>query len=324
MQAKRHHLFHRLLIAAAAVFLLAQPGYAQETRGVIVGEVTDATGAVVANATVTAAIPNPMAGLLPGTSLNGATISRAQLLTLYPQFNSVTIRSFQGYTWYNSLQLRAERRLAQGFTAQFSYTFSKQMDATQFQNAGDFTPTKTISAFDRPRQISFSGIYELPFGKGRRFLDVGRRWADALIGGWQLNSIWLVTSGEPLSFGNVIFNGKLSDIPSGSRAPERWFNTGAGFNRDSTQQLAFNIRTFPLRLGRVRAVTYNSVDLSLLKDFRFTERHRFQFRFEVFNALNYQRAFAPPDTNPTSSSFGQVFDSYSVPRTMQLGFKYLF
>ncbi len=273
---------------------------------------------------LTTAITNPMAGLLPGTNLNGSTIQRSQLLTPYPQFNSVTIRSFQGFTWYNSLQLRAERRLAQGFTAQFSYTFSKELDAVQFQNAGDSMPTKTISAFDRPHQISFSGIYELPFGKGRRFLDVNSRWADALLGGWQLNSIWLVTSGEPLSFGNVIFNGELSDIASGSRTPERWFNIDAGFNRNSAQQLAFNLRTFPLRLGNVRAGAYNSVDLSLLKDFRFTERHRFQFRFEVFNALNYQRAFAPPDTSPTSSSFGQVFSSYSVPRTIQLGFKYLF
>jgi len=273
---------------------------------------------------LSAAIPNPMAGLLPGTNLNGAKISRAQLLVPYPQFNSVTETTFQGYTWYNALQVRAERRLAEGFTGQFSYTFSKQLDATQFQNAGDSTPTKAISAFDRPHQISFSGIYELPFGKGRKYLNVSHRWADAFIGGWQLNSIWLVTSGEPLSFGNVIFNGDLANIASGGHTVERWFNIDAGFNRNSAQQLAYNIQTFPIRLGNVRAGRYNSVDLSLLKDFRFTERHRFQFRFEVFNALNYQRAFAPPDTSPTSSSFGQVFDSYSVPRTIQLGFKYLF
>src|SRR5262249_56357883 len=113
----------------------------------------------------------------------------------------------------------------------------------------------------------------------------------------------------------------VCDIAFGGWRLEGWLNTDAGLNRDSTQQLAYNIRTFPLRLGNVRAGTYNSLDLSLLKDFRFTERHRFQFRFEVFNALNYQRAFAPPDTSPTSSSFGQAFDSYSVPRTIQLGFK---
>jgi hypothetical protein len=275
---------------------------------------------------LTANVPNPMAGLLPGTSLNGSTIPRWRLLVPYPQFNSVTIRTFQGYTWYNAFQLRAERRLSQGFTAQFGYTFSKQLDATAYQNPADPVPTKAISAFDRTHQIGMSAIYELPFGKGRRFFNVNSRWADALIGGWQLNAIWLVTSGEPLSFGNVIFNGNFADIPlpSGSRSVERWFNTGAGFNRNSAEQLAFNIQTFPIRLANVRAGTYNSWDLSLLKDFRFTERQRAQFRLEVFNAFNYQRAFAPPDTNPTSSSFGQVFSSYSVPRTIQLGFKYLF
>jgi hypothetical protein len=275
---------------------------------------------------LTSNVTNPMAGLIPGTSLNGSTISRAQLLLPFPQFTSVGMIDYQGYTWYNAFQLRAERRFANGFTGQFNYTFSKQMDATEYLNPADPRPSKVISAFDRPQQIGFSSIYELPFGRGRHYGSSVNAVTDGFIGGWQLGAIWLVTSGEPFGFGNFIFTGNLSDIPlpTDQRSVDRWINTDAGFVKDPAQQLAYNVRTASLRYSGIRAGAYNSWDISVLKNTKIHERHEIQFRAEFLNTFNHQTAFAPPDTDPTSSTFGQVTNSYSIPRTIQLGIKYLF
>ena len=270
-------------------------------------------------------VANPLQGLLPGTGLNGSTISRAQLLAPYPQFSSVSMLDFQGFTWYNAFQLRSERRFSKGFTAQFNYTFSKQIDATEYLNASDPRPSKVISAFDRTQQIGFSSIYELPFGRGRQFGSSLNRVADGLLGGWQLGAIWLVNSGEPYGFGNVPLP-DLDSIPlsSDQRSVNRWFNTDAGFVKDNSMQLAYNVRTSSLRFAGLRAGAYNSWDVSMLKNTKIKERHEIQFRGEFLNLFNHQTAFAPPDTDPTSSTFGRVFNSYSIPRTIQLGIKYLF
>src|SRR5439155_11599792 len=106
-------------------------------------------------------IPNPFAGLLPGTSLNTDTIARSQLLLPYPQFASVRMTDHQGYAWFHSMQVRMERRFRSGFTAMSSYTFSKTMEAVNFLNAADPLPYKTISPMDRTHALSFSGIAEL-------------------------------------------------------------------------------------------------------------------------------------------------------------------
>lgn len=273
---------------------------------------------------LSANVKNPFAGLLPGTGLNGSTIPRSQLLLPFPQFNSVTMTDFQGMTWYNALQLRLERRLADGFTAQFNYTFSKQIDWTEYLNPSDPVPSKVISAFDRPQQVGFSTIYELPFGKGRHFASGVNRVTDSIIGGWQFGAIWLYTSGEPFGFGNAILP-SLSGIPlsSGDRSVARWFNT-SGFVTDSSKALAYNVRTASPRFSSLRAGAYNSWDMSMIKNFTIVERHKLELRGEFLNAFNHQTAFAPPDTDPTSSTFGMVTNSYSIPRTIQVGIKYLF
>jgi hypothetical protein len=116
---------------------------------------------------LTADVPNPFTGLLPGTNLNGTTISRSQLLKPYPQFTSFSMLDYQGYSWYHSVQVRMERRFSKGFTALIGYTFSKTMQASFYLNGGDPSPYREISAMDRPQHLSFSGIFELPVGRGR-------------------------------------------------------------------------------------------------------------------------------------------------------------
>ena len=110
---------------------------------------------------------------------------------------------------------------------------------------------------------------ELPFGRGRRFGADANGLVDALIGGWQFSGIYTYQSGFPIgNFGNIIFTGDLDDIalPASERTLARWFNTDAGFNKVTAQQLGSNVRTFPLRLENVRTDSVNNVDLSLIKN----------------------------------------------------------
>lgn len=275
---------------------------------------------------LTANIPNPFAGLLPGTGLNGATISRNQLLKSYPQFPNINMLDYQGYSWYNSLQMRLERRYSKGLTIQAAYSYSRKMDALEYLNAADPAPSEFISPFDRPHLVTFSALYELPIGKGKAVGADFNRLADTFLGGWQLGAVWQLNSGPPIGFGgNVIYSGNYSNItlPVDQRKPERWINT-EGFERSAASALSWNLRTFPTRLAEVRSGHHNSWDLSLLKSFRIYEQHQVQFRAEFFNAFNHPTGFFAPNSNPYSSAFGTVTGMFGLPRQIQFGLKYIF
>jgi len=146
-----------------------------------------------------------------------------------------------------------------------------------------------------------------------------------ILGNWQLDGSEVHQSGAPLSWGNIIFNGNLKDIPmSGDKTTvDRWFNVDAGFNRNSAQQLANNIRTFPLRLSGVRGDAQTILNFSLLRNYTILERVKAQFRAEAYNAFNHP-VFDVPNTTPTSSAFGTVTQSISEPRGIQLALKIVF
>lgn len=267
-------------------------------------------------------VPNPFYGTNP---IYGTSISRADLLRPYPEFGEISDTEPIGLSWYHAMQLRAERRMANGFTFQLGYTWSKAMEAIDFLNPTDPIPAKTIGSLDRPQRLAISGIYELPFGRGRTYGANLSRAVDALVGGWQLDAVITFQSGAALGFGNALFSGDIHDIalPSDQRNVDRWFNTDAGFNRNSSQQLADNIRTFPLRLAGVRGDSQNRWDFSAIKEFSITEKVKFQFRAECFNALNHA-ILNNPNTSPTSSSFGRITGTAAQSRTFQFAGKLRF
>ncbi len=258
---------------------------------------------------LSANVRNPFAGMpeFAGTGLQGTNVSRSQLLLPYPHFTSVSATLNDGFSWYHSLQTRVEKRFTHGYTLQVGYTWSKFMEAVERLNPSDLRPHHVISPQDRPHQLTVSGIYELPFGRGRRFLGGLSGWRDHLLGGWSVQGIYQGQSGPPIGFGNIIFTGNLKDIvlPRAERKVERWFNTAAGFETDSRRQLASNIRTFPLRLTGLRADGFNHWDLSAFKHFRLHERLTLQLRAEAQGALNHP-LFGSPNTAPTNTLFGQV------------------
>jgi hypothetical protein len=118
---------------------------------------------------------------------------------------------------------------------------------------------------------------------------------DYAIGGWQLNGLVAQQSGAPLAFGDVLFTGtdpNQINLPSDQRSVSMWFNTSL-FNRNSSQQLGSDLRTFPKYFAGVRAPNQSSWDFSLIKTFSFTERVKMQFRAECYGALNHPNFDAP-------------------------------
>lgn len=272
-----------------------------------------------------AQVPNPFYPLLPRTGLAATTVSRSQLLRPFPHFTGVSMDVNQGYSWYHSMQVRFEKRFAQGFSSTLSYTWSKLMEARERLNEVDLMPYEVVSDQDRTHRLASTFIYELPFGRGKALGGSAGGGMDRLIGGWQLQGIYTLQSGEPLGFGNAIFNGNLKDIPlpRGERTVDRWFNVDAGFERNPSRVLAANIRTFPLRFSGVRVATLNNWDLSLIKNTNITEKVRLQFRMEAINALNHAQ-FLGPNTDPSNTAFGRVTDERAWPRVVQFGLKMLF
>ncbi len=124
-----------------------------------------------------------------------------------------------------------------------------------------------------------------------------------VLGGWQLNTSWQHQSGQPLGFGNVIFNGDLDNVllSKDQRSPVQWFNVNAGFERNNALQLASNLRRFPLRFNGIRGPIQDRLDFGLIKNFPITERWRLQFRAETFNALNFSN-LSNPNTSVTSGA----------------------
>jgi hypothetical protein len=254
-------------------------------------------------------VNSPFFGLadFAGTTLGNQRVGRSQLLRPYPHFLNVNVALPIGYSWYHSLQFAAEKRFSHGWSMQSAWTWSKFMEAITFLNASDLRPEEVISDLDYPHRFVLSTIYELPIGQGRLLLKDSNRLVDALFGGWQLQGWFEGQSGDALGFGNAIFTGKLADIPLpvGERTAERWFNTAAGFERDTRFQLASNLQALPSRFNNVRADGINNFDLSLFKNFRISERFKGQFRFETFNTLNHVQ-FDAPNVTPANSAFGTV------------------
>ncbi|MBV9036771.1 MAG: hypothetical protein JO182_19935 [Acidobacteriaceae bacterium] len=290
-----------------------------------------------------ASVPNPFAGLLPGNpALNGATISRQQLLKPFPQFTSVSY-AFEsvGKLWYDSLQVSATKRYSAHLVLALAYTFSKNLDGTTFINPQDPRPTKQLASSDRPHRIVLSGVYQLPFGKGRKFLGgVSRGW-EQLVGGWEYNFIGTLQSGTPLSYpGNLNL---IADPQVSNQSNSLYFNdcvlqqNGTSTAPNDTRK-AFVPCTNPAwqvpATNSLRSIpTYSSVlrnpyraqwDMSLNKNFNFSERISAQFRLEAFNVFNTP-ILGAPNTTYNDLNFGFITPNQSnFPRNVQLGFKFNF
>ena len=285
-------------------------------------------------ATLTGSKPNPFAGLLPGTSINGATTTLQQLLRPYPQFTSITENNIPiGTSWYNAGTVGITKRISAGLSLQVSYTESKWMDATNYLNNQDLittTPEATLNPQDTPQRLVVSGNWAVPFFKSTHGV------LGALVKGWQTNGILMQEAGFPLAAPSGYYSSGISPALA-DPTYSRYFNTctlttaGLRQNCASTtepdawiQQPPSTIRTLSRYISAIRPPKITSLDFSMFKSFTLHENLRLQFRAEAFNALNSPQ-LGNPSTSMTSATAGLISPSQSNdPRAVQLALKLMF
>ena len=263
-------------------------------------------------------------------------------------YSSISGTVANGFSNYHGLQVRVEKRSEAGIYFLNSFTWAKAIDnssqafdssngnGTSFQNIYDIGADKGLSNYDRRFNNITSLVFELPFGRGRRFLKQTPRAVDLVLGGWQVNSIVNLRSGEP-------FNMSYTAAARSQVAP---FLTLLGFNafrpnivgdpltpegqRSVTSYLSratVSIPNYDQPFGNAgrnisRGYAFYQVDLGVSKTFTLTERFRLQFRAEAFNALNKSN-FSAPNANISATTFGTITSTYD-PRKLQLALKLQF
>jgi hypothetical protein len=304
----------------------------------------------------TQAVPNPFAGLLPGTTLNGSTIPRAQLLRRFPQYTNVSWFSPQvGVSTYNAFQASLQKRFSGGLSAVVNYTWSKMLDTSGAGNGTrSFDPTNTedvynyadeysYSTLDTPHRFVASFTYELPFGRGKRFGGKLGRLADGLLGGYQVSGSAVFQSGSPVAITTSGFPvSGLAGIGNLTRRPNRVDGVSAEYTGDEYDSRAraglsvFNSAAFAqpgdFQFGNaartyndVRRDTYRNVDLSIIKNVYFNEgRQKLQLRAEFLNAFNFVVFGTPGSDFSNPATFGVVTTQANRPRIIQLVGRFTF
>jgi hypothetical protein len=177
----------------------------------------------------------------------------------------------------------------------------------------------------------------LPFGPGQRFLNTNNGIVSRLVAGWQVVGSTTLQSGAPMSIPGDVY--LIGDPKLDNPTWDRNFRTGV-IDVDGTRRNVlpgedpvfqvrppFSLRTTPLRYGHIRNQWGTTLDLSMLKSIRITERMKGQFRAEAFNAFNTPIFSSNPNLTPTSVNFGKIFrdnGQSNSPRIIQLGFRFEF
>jgi len=274
----------------------------------------------------------------------GFTGTVAQALRPYPQYQGIgQFYEKDGHTTYHSLQLKAEKRYSSGLNLLAAFTWSKNLVNADYplnggnslfglatpQDNANYRDVKGFSPNDIPKRFVVSYIYELPFGKGKRFSFEGPM--NLLLGGWQVSGIYAYQNALPLRFTtnvtNPVFGGGIRpNVTTGvpfraAMASDKFDYTkdnyiSPGFMRLPT---SFTFGTAALNYNFRGFASYNE-DMALVKNFRIKERFRCEIRWEAFNALN-RVVWGGPATNVSAANFGKVSGQGNSPRVMQMGLK---
>jgi hypothetical protein len=348
-----------------------------------------------------ATVQNPFSGLSQfgpaGTGLNTPTIAVSQLGQPFPEFGSGTESGLNlGKMWYNGLVVAYSVRARSDLTLSVNYTWSNTVEAGGYSSVGSGGNANTDAGeayidvqrqileqspvpWDIPNVVTISGVYQLPFGKGRRFASGAHRIVDGVIGGWEYNINALYQAGRPWNLPSGIeFFPKGMNGSSPVALPVQWkggpnvlqgvrpcvgvmSNTGVitpepastapanatygctttAYNPGSGAALPnYNFLVLPsfapISLANQRTTLIQTqgaltANMSLAKTFAITERFKFQFRAEAFNAFNTPWLAGQQFVNTvTSSSFGTITKSTTQNgsdfpnREIQLGFKLIF
>jgi hypothetical protein len=296
-------------------------------------------------------IANPFYGVIttPSCSICGSTLSAYELLRPHPQFSGFSsLDPPWANSIYNALQLRVEKRFSRGLEFLADYTWSKAIDdatvggsntdfeggtAPAAQDPNDLELEQSISEYDIPQVVSFSYIYQLPFGRGEHWGRAWNRFTDAVLGGWQTQGFWRFDDGQPLALtletsDSLPTYGAQRPNLVGALTKNNGSETSMVSQYFADPQVAvtppaFTLGTASRTLGSVRAPGTQDADLSLFKNFsirKLGENGRLQLRIETFNAFNDVQ-FSAPNTDVGESTFGEITSQANSPRQVQVAAK---
>ncbi len=266
---------------------------------------------------------------LPGP---GPIPERRPFFRIAPNVTDINQRNGDGDAYYQSLQVKVDKRFSHGFQMLASYTLSKSIDTVSnviyppgFDKQLNRGLSAGFKAVDVPHNLVVSYSYQLPLGPGKRYVSGGPALAQKLAGGWSVNGITTFQSGQPLVI-NVASSrlntgtGNRADItckevPRPKRV-ERWFDTGCF--ADPAPFVFGNSG-----IGHARGPGLINSDFSVFKNTAINEKRSIEFRAEFFNLFNNPH-FANPNTTFGTGPFGRISGTVLTPREIQLGLRFLF
>jgi len=305
-------------------------------------------------------VPEPYPGWRD--QMTGCAPSLAQALLPYPQYCSSLqgLNEFHGTSIYHSLQAKLEKRFSGGTYALVSYTFGKiitsatdniQQGAVTWSGAsGVISPfeegrNRSLAADDVTHVLSAALVYELPVGKGKKYLDKGGV-TNALLGGWQLSTVFRYSSGLPFffrsSFCNVPGQFRVGCIPALKAGANPFlqdvgsFDPGKGplLDKNAFESVdAFNFYYGTgARVTSLRAPSYRNQDITLVKNTSLGRGMNLQLRIEAFNVWNWHSFTASGQfsgggafvTDLASGDFGRWNGSVTDPRVVQVAARFEF
>jgi hypothetical protein len=275
------------------------------------------------------------------------------------QFSSLYALSTIGMSYYNAGQVTLRHPMSHGLQADISYTYSRSIDygsdaerATEFSNGVAFgnssiintwnpSLNRGVSDFDTTHLITVDWVYQLPFGRGAKFLSNTNGLVNALIGGWQLSGILRATSGLPFSVfdpgwttdwqqsGNGVVTGKVKTRFHFDQngAPQFFDNAGAINQGLSTGgPIRFSYPGENGQRNNFRGEGIFDLDSGLTKGWRLGDHGNLKFAWEVYNVTNTDRFDVPSNQQIqlSSGTLGVSNTLLSVPRRMQFSLRYDF
>jgi len=289
-------------------------------------------------------VPNPFFGNpVFGDLSQSETIPRAQLLRPYPQFGGLyALQSSEGRRRYDAAVLRFEKRFRGGFGGRVNYTWSRTEDniigeGNHYSNRPGSAPLDNYnldaeysrSLTDAPHRLNVSGIVELPFGRGKRWLD-SPGLGNALLGGWSVSAAGYVQSGFPIAVIQRLVNtGLLSDLQRPNVVP----GVDPGHSGTTIENLdsylnpeawalapAFTFGAAPRTETRVRTPTRHNWDFAFQKS-ESVGAGRITARVEIINAFD-RPDFNGPVSVLGNPNFGRILDVFGFPRLFQFTVRY--
>jgi hypothetical protein len=247
----------------------------------------------------------------------------------FQNISSMRVAVSEGFATYHGLETTIQKQFSSGMSFLANYTWSRTIDNNGFIDLNNYELNKALSAFHLAHRFNTAGVWEIPFGRGRRFGSGSSAIVNGILGGWQLSGIMVLRTGTPLSIGiqgdNLNTGGgyqqvphRLSEpnLPRGERTRTKFFDTNA-FVRPAMYEIGNAGRNILIGPGN------RNLDMSMAKQFPIAESKHVQFRAEFFNAANHPN-WGNPGTTLGTAAFGTITSNENLPRVMQLGLKLVY